>query len=90
MHWKRCLVRVTGCFLLLGLLLFIAGDLAAVPAKKVIAKHSLTMQAWDEPDSLYGGWTDPEEVDGLVDPDDVDMTVPLTYWYVNWLIKNYF
>lgn len=90
MYRKKHLVGVTGCFLLLALLLFIAGDLAAVPAERAIAKHSLTIQAFDEPDTLHGGWNDPEEQEGLGDPDDVDLTVPLTYWYVNWLIKHFF
>jgi hypothetical protein len=68
--------------LLLGMLAVSAGDLVA-SSERALAYDPLGLNGGGIPDSLYGGGNDPDSDTG--DPDDCDLTIPLTLWFINHL-----
>ena len=94
MNWIRPFTRWVGVFLLAGLLLFIAGELAAETSKEASTKHfCYRMNVWDQPaDSLDGGGggDEAETHDDIGDPDGVDTAPPYTLWFVRWFISDYY
>ena len=93
MNWIRPFTRWVGVFLLAGLLLFIAGELAAETSREASTKnYCYSLYIWDQPDTLDGGGggDEAETNDDIGDPDDVDAAPPVTLWIVRWFISTYF
>jgi hypothetical protein len=84
---------VVGVFLLAGLLLFIAGELAAETSKEACTKNfCYELNIWDQPDTLDGGGGSGEADthDDSGDPDEVDVAPPVSLWFVRWFISTYY
>ena len=92
MHWKKPLTRLVGVFLLAGLLLFIAGELAAETSREGFTGYYCRhLNIWDQPDTLTGGGGngDAQSHDDTGDPDDVDAAPPATLWFMRWFFSRY-
>ena len=93
MKWMRPITRLVGVFLLAGLLLFIAGELAAETSKEAHAQRLCDyLNAWDQPDTLNGGGggDEAETNDDIGDPDDVDAAPPFSLLFMRWFISTYY
>ena len=89
----RPITRLVGVFLLAGLLLFIAGELAAETSKEAYSKHyCYNLNVWDQPDTLNDGSGNDgvETNDDIGDPDDVDAAPPYSLLIVRWFISTYY